>query len=135
MLVYLLAKSGVTLCKFKEAFWELLTHYCSSKPVISLPTLHHRPNTPGSAVGITVASQQEGHGVCMFALCPCGSLLPQPKNIHLGADQLATLKLTFGVNVYSCPVNVSPAMSSRLVHPSPKCSWERLQTPPPPTPL
>lgn len=63
MPVYLLAKAGVILYKFREAFQELLTHYCSSEPVISLPTVHHRPHSPGGAVG------------SMFALCP-GELSP-----------------------------------------------------------
>lgn len=40
------------------------------------------------------------------------SFLPQFKDMNLGADELATLKLTFGVNAYSRPVNGSPAMSS-----------------------
>lgn len=51
MLVYLLAKPRINLGQFKEAFRELLTHYCPSKPAISLPKLHRRPDTPGGAAG------------------------------------------------------------------------------------
>lgn len=78
MLVYLLAKSGVILCGFKEAFRELLAHYCSSKPVISLPTLHHRPDAPGGAVG----SPGSKNGVCMLDLCPKGSVWVLPSTVQ-----------------------------------------------------
>lgn len=78
-LVYLLAELRVNLGEFKEAFRELLTHYYSSKPVISLPTLYHHPHNPGS----TFASQQGSHGGRMVSHFLCGSSGCLPQSIKL----------------------------------------------------
>lgn len=100
MLVYLLAEPRINLGEFKEAFRELLTHYYSSKPVISLPTLHHHAHYPGN----TVPSQQGGHGGGMVSPCLCGSsgCLPQSKDMKLRVGELAALKLAVNVNVSVC---------------------------------
>lgn len=123
MLVYLLAELRINLGEFKEAFRELLTHYNSSKPVISLPTLYHHPHTPGS----TFASQQGSHGGRMVSPFLCGSsgCLPQSKDMKLRVGELAALKLTVNVKVSGC----LPELSEQLVHLSAEGSWERCHPP------
>lgn len=126
MLVYLLAEPRVNLGEFKEAFRELLTQYYSSKPVISLPALHHRPHTPGS----TVASQQGVHGGGMVSPRLCGSsgCLAQSQGTKLRVGELAALKLTVNVNVCEC-------MLARVeLATCPPLSRRQLGEAPPPTP-
>lgn len=102
MLVYLLAKSGVILCEFKEAFRELLTHYCSFKPVISLPTLNHCPDTSAGAVG---SAGSEAVMACACSLCARVRLFLSLSFSTGQRHELATSELTIDVTVYNCPVN------------------------------